>query len=58
MDRLQEFFILRARLLSERFSTVLPCFLTLLEREWREASPLMSAEEQGAGARAAPSAWD
>ena len=46
MDRLQDFSYARKALFTERFATVLPCFLTLLEREWRESSPLMSSEEQ------------
>jgi hypothetical protein len=46
MYRLQEFSCARKAPFSERFTTVLPCFLTLLEREWRASSPLMSSEEQ------------
>jgi hypothetical protein len=46
MERLQEFYSARKAPSSERFTTVLPCFLTLLESEWRESSPLMSSEEQ------------
>ncbi len=46
MDRLQEFSCARKTPFTERFATVLPCFLTLLEREWRASRPLMSAEEQ------------
>jgi hypothetical protein len=46
MDRLQEFSCARKAPFTERFATVLPCFLSLLESEWRESSPLMSAEEQ------------
>ena len=46
MERLQELSCARKALFTERFATVLPCFLTLLEREWRESSLLMSAEEQ------------
>ena len=46
MERVQEFSCARKAPFTERFTTVLPCFLTLLEREWRESSPLMSAEEQ------------
>ena len=32
--------------LSERFATVLPHFLLLLEKEWRESSTWMNSEEQ------------
>ena len=32
--------------LSEPFATVLPHFLVLLEKEWRESSPMMNSEEQ------------
>ncbi|OAI47499.1 hypothetical protein AYO43_04400 [Nitrospira sp. SCGC AG-212-E16] len=45
MERVQEFSYARKAPFTERFTTVLPCFLTLLEREWRESSPLMSSEE-------------
>jgi len=31
---------------SERFATILPQFLILLEREWRQWSPFMKTEEQ------------
>jgi hypothetical protein len=47
MERVQEFSCARKAPFSERFATVLPYFLTLLEREWRESRPLMSAEAQG-----------
>jgi hypothetical protein len=46
MDRLQEFYVTRKTPFTERFTTVLPCFLTLLEKEWRQSSLLMSCEEQ------------
>lgn len=46
MERLQEFDFERKAPFTERFTTVLPRFLTLLEREWRESRQLMSAEEQ------------
>lgn len=46
MERLQESSCVHKAIFTERFATVLPCFLTLLEREWRESSPLMSYEEQ------------
>ncbi|TMQ31758.1 MAG: hypothetical protein E6K65_00275 [Nitrospirae bacterium] len=46
MDRLQEFYVARKAPFTERFATLLPQFLTLLEREWSESSPRMSAEEQ------------
>jgi hypothetical protein len=46
MYRLQEFSFARKAPFTERFTTLLPCFLTLLEREWRESSLLMSSEEQ------------
>lgn len=46
MERLQEFPFGRKVPFSERFTAVLPCFLTLLESEWHHARPLMNAEEQ------------
>jgi hypothetical protein len=46
MERVQEFSFARKAPFTERFTTVIPCFLALLEREWRESSPLMSSEEQ------------
>jgi len=46
MQRLQKFHVARKAPFSERFTTVLPGFLTLLEREWHESSPLMSTEER------------
>jgi hypothetical protein len=47
MDRIQEFHGARKTPFSERFSTVLPCFLTLLEAEWHHARRFMNAEQQG-----------
>ena len=46
MDRLQEFYFARKIHFSERFTAVLPGFLTLLESEWRQTGPFMSCEEQ------------
>ena len=47
MDRIQEFPFGRKATFSERFTTVLPRFLTLLETEWHHARLSMNAEEQG-----------
>lgn len=47
MDRtLQEFQFARKPPFSERFTTVLPRFLNLLENEWRQSRPFMNLEEQ------------
>ena len=46
MERLQELSCARKALFTERFATVLPCFLNLLETEWRQSSPLMNSQEQ------------
>ena len=46
MQRVQEFGFERKAPFSERFTTVLPQFLNLLEGEWRGSNPLMSSEEQ------------
>lgn len=47
MERtLQEFQFSRKAPLSERFRTVLPRFLMLLESEWHQSRPLMSPEER------------
>ena len=46
MERVQEFYCARKAPFSERFTTVLPCFLNLLETEWRQSSPLMNSQEQ------------
>ena len=47
MERVQEFSFGHKAPFSERFATVLPCFLTLLETEWHQSRRLMNAEEQG-----------
>jgi hypothetical protein len=48
MDRtIQEFQFARKASFSERFTTVLPRFLVLLETEWHQARRVMNAEEQG-----------
>ena len=47
MERVQEFYYARESPFSERFTSVLPHFLTLLEGEWRQSRPLMNAEQQG-----------
>ena len=47
MERLQEFSCARKAPFSERFTTVLPCFLSLLETEWHQARGVMNVEQQG-----------
>lgn len=47
MDRLQELSCARKAPFSERFVTVLPCFLSLLESEWHHSRRFMNAEKQG-----------
>ena len=46
MRRLQEFYFARKAPFSERFTALLPGFLTLLETEWSESNPLKNVEEQ------------
>jgi hypothetical protein len=48
MDRtIQEFPFAHKAHTSERFATVLPHFLSLLEAEWHQSRLLMSVEKQG-----------
>ena len=48
MDRtIQDFSFAHKAPFSERFTTVLPRFLTLLETEWVHARRFMNAEQQG-----------
>ncbi|HEV8328443.1 MAG TPA: hypothetical protein VGQ08_13260 [Nitrospiraceae bacterium] len=47
MERVQEFSFARKGPFSERFVTVLPCFLSLLESEWHHSRRFMNEEEQG-----------
>lgn len=47
MERLHELDFARKAAFSERFETLLPQFLMVLEREWCASRSLMSAEEQG-----------
>ena len=47
MGRLHEFPFSGKAPFSERFTTVLPRFLSLLESEWSQARQCMNTEQQG-----------
>jgi hypothetical protein len=46
MDTLHEFQYRNKHPRSERFATLLPHFLILLEGEWRQRQPIMTIDEQ------------